>query len=236
MRRKLFAITLVELLVVIGILGVIVALLLPAKRSAREAARRNACLSNLKQIALALENYKEAKGTYPPAYTVDEEGNRLHSWRTLILPYMEHKLLYEKIDLTKPWDHPANAEAMETVCEVFLCPSYPGEELETTYHAVIGEDCVFSGSDGRDPAEIIDEKSSTIMIVEVGSERAVHWMSPEDITAADFLKLGPEMNEIHPGIFQVVLADGHVDSITRDIDWDVVRGMLTIAGGEQPEW
>ena len=89
--------------------GIMAVLLIPAVSSAREAARRMQCSNNLKQIALALHNYHSAYGTLPPAYTIDVDGNRLHSWRTLILPYMEQDALYQQIDFSKPWDDPANA-------------------------------------------------------------------------------------------------------------------------------
>ena len=72
------------------------------------------CANNLKQIALALRNYESVYHALPPAYTVDAEGKPLHSWRTLILPYLEQQALYDKIDLSKPWDDPANKEAYET--------------------------------------------------------------------------------------------------------------------------
>src|SRR5258708_3361414 len=79
---------LVELLAVLSIIGLLIGLLLPAPRSARPAARRAQCNNNLKQIALALQNYEQAHKALPPAYTVDAEGRPLHSWRTLILPYL----------------------------------------------------------------------------------------------------------------------------------------------------
>lgn len=88
---------------------VIVGLLLPATRRARPAVYRMHCSNNLKQISLALHNYEETYRSFPPAWTVDENGNRLHSWRTMILPYLEQKPLYDSIDLSKPWDDPANA-------------------------------------------------------------------------------------------------------------------------------
>src|SRR5688572_17568592 len=102
---------LVELLVVIGLIGLLAALLLPARRSATEAARRMSCANNLRQIGIALHNYQDEFGCLPPAYTVDAAGKPLHSWRTLILPFAEQKALYDKIDLSKPWNDPANRAA-----------------------------------------------------------------------------------------------------------------------------
>ena len=81
-------------------------LLLPAVQAAREAARRMSCSNNIKQIGLAMQNYHTAYGTLPPAYTVDAQGRPLHSWRTLILPFIEQQALYGEIDLSKPWNDP----------------------------------------------------------------------------------------------------------------------------------
>src|SRR5918997_1599426 len=92
------------------------------KRSSRPAGRRIRCLNNLKQIVLALHNYEQAHKALPPAYTVDATGRPLHSWRTLILPYLEQEPLYRAIDLSKPWNDPANARALETTLLVFGCP------------------------------------------------------------------------------------------------------------------
>ena len=104
--------TWVEYLVVLAIIVVLIALLLPpASRSGRGEARRSQCKNNLKQIGLALHNYHDIYHVFPPAYTVDGNGKPLHSWRTLILPYLDQAPLYLKIDLSKPWDDPANAES-----------------------------------------------------------------------------------------------------------------------------
>src|SRR5215208_782573 len=90
--------TLVELLVVIAIIGVLVGLLLPAVQAAREAARRQQCQSNLKQLSIGLANYESAKGAYPPAF---EFASNLTTpqdpppawvgpnWAMHLLPYIE---------------------------------------------------------------------------------------------------------------------------------------------------
>src|SRR5688500_12419399 len=90
MPRKGF--TLVELLVVIAIIGILIALLLPAVQAAREAARRYQCTNNLKQIGLAMHNYHDINGKFPPSRIA--RGDYI-TWAVLILPYMEQQAMYE---------------------------------------------------------------------------------------------------------------------------------------------
>ncbi len=62
------------------------------------------CQNNLKQLGLAMHNYHSIEKLLPPAYTMDIHGNRLHSWRTLLLPYLENGDLYRRIDLSRSWN------------------------------------------------------------------------------------------------------------------------------------
>ncbi|MGL6227163.1 MAG: DUF1559 domain-containing protein [Thermoguttaceae bacterium] len=89
--------TFLKLLTAVGIVGLLIALLLPGIPSAREAARRMRCSNNMRQIVLAFHAYHAQHGCFPPTYTVDERGQPLQSWRVLILPYIEQQDLYEKI-------------------------------------------------------------------------------------------------------------------------------------------
>src|SRR5437016_2443496 len=85
LRRRGF--TLIELLVVIAIIAVLIALLLPAVQSAREAARRAQCTNNLKQIGLAMHNYHDQVGTFPPGFKGVDWG----TWLVWVLPYIEQQ-------------------------------------------------------------------------------------------------------------------------------------------------
>jgi len=134
-RRSAF--TLVELLVSIGIVAVLVALLLPAVQQAREAARQTSCRNNLKQIGLALHNYHSAHRVFPPSNTNDVEqggwlGNPLnrhiHSWASLLLPYLEEANLYDTIDYDVSSLHPNNREAASQVIKTYRCPTYSGPD------------------------------------------------------------------------------------------------------------
>ncbi len=83
------AFTLVELLIVMAILGVLVALLLPAVQAAREAARRSQCGSNLHQIGIALNSYHNAQQTFPTGCT--NKGTTQLAWSLYLLPYLEEQ-------------------------------------------------------------------------------------------------------------------------------------------------
>lgn len=129
--------TLVELLVVIAVIGVLVSLLLPAVQAAREASRRTACSNNLKQTGLAILNYHDAHRVFPPSSLSDvEQGGwishprtrPLHSWRALILPFLEQGGLQGTIDFSLSAFHPHNVTAASNLVGVYRCPSYSGPD------------------------------------------------------------------------------------------------------------
>lgn len=129
------AFTLVELLVVISIIGILVALLLPAVQAAREAARSLQCRNHLKQIGLALANYESAHKALPAAGLVapsddhsmfapnfDPRSGQQLSWMVLLLPYIEESALYEQFDLNRSvLDQPTNPQRQ--FVNTYHCPS-----------------------------------------------------------------------------------------------------------------
>lgn len=162
------------LIMVVSIVGLLVALLMPATRGVPEAGRRMQCNNHLKLIALGLHNYSDTYGSFPPAYTVDASGKPLHSWRTLILPFIEQKALYDQIDLSKPWDDPVNEAARNAKLATYVCPSGIWYKPHTTYFAVVVPGGCFKATEGTPLAAITDNKSETLMVVEVSEKYAVH--------------------------------------------------------------
>ena len=132
------AFTLVELLVVIAIIGVLVALLLPAVQSAREAARRMQCQSNLKQMALALHNYEATHKKFPPGIvqqqadpdfvagaTATNTVNNTESWAwgAFLLPYLEQNAIYEQAGVGRGELIQRVLNIANTPIKTYRCPS-----------------------------------------------------------------------------------------------------------------
>lgn len=198
--------------VLLGSFGVLLllGLLSPMVRTARPAAYRMACSNNLKQIGLALHNYMATNGSFPPAFTVDAEGRPLHSWRTLILPYVEQQALYELIDLTKPWNDPVNQVAFKTAVPTYTCPQSGDGEYGTTYFAYVDEHrCVrFGGNTPGEAKAAIDFNG--ICIVELDDSKAVPWMQPIDTEREKMWSFLAGKKFPHQNGFTIALADGSV--------------------------
>jgi prepilin-type processing-associated H-X9-DG protein len=119
-------------LVVIAIIGILVALLLPAIQAAREAARRAQCQSNLRNVALAVLNYESQNKTLPigsvfptPVGQIQTNFNFRQNWVIESLPYMENQPLYDSFNFEQPIRHDVNRDERGTELAVMLCPSDP---------------------------------------------------------------------------------------------------------------
>jgi len=233
-QRRRTGLTWVEILVILGIIVLLIALLSPSMRlGSRELPRRSQCKNNLKQIGLALHNYHEAYGEFPPAYTVDAQGKPLHSWRTLILPYLDQAPLYQKINLAKPWDDPANADAFKSFPPTYSCPSTNNPPGMTTYLAVTGENSCFRPGQSRMISEITDGISNTLMVVDITQTHAVHWMSPQDADEVLLLGMAGEVKDLqHTGGFQGALADGSVRFFSVNFPATTLKALISISAND----
>jgi len=127
-RTRAFGFTLVELLVVIAIIGILIGLLLPAVQAVRAAARRAQCSNNLKQLGLGVLNYENAVGKFPPGCIKDASTIESWGWGAFILPQIEQKGLYDKLEMGpyRLYDvlkDPVRRVLLQTPVETFKCPS-----------------------------------------------------------------------------------------------------------------
>jgi prepilin-type N-terminal cleavage/methylation domain-containing protein len=122
-RRSSTGFTLVELLVVITIIGILVALLLPAVQSTRETSNRLSCQNRLRQIGIALHSHHQAVGTFPPSAQTRPQA---HGWVAFLLPYLDQKTLADRYDWKVAWNHSRNQEVINIPLPVLHCPSTPG--------------------------------------------------------------------------------------------------------------
>jgi prepilin-type N-terminal cleavage/methylation domain-containing protein/prepilin-type processing-associated H-X9-DG protein len=141
LNRRNRGFTLIEVLVSVTIIGLLIALLLPAVQSARETARRATCINNLKQIGLALQGYERTNRSFPPGGITGQENpldcssfanrGRGHGIFAMILPYMEQEPTYNTINFayaSMGQQGSVNAGAinftgLSTRVNVYICPS-----------------------------------------------------------------------------------------------------------------
>jgi hypothetical protein len=235
-------------------ISAVVAMLVPFIRYAVDGKKWMRCHSNLAQIGLALHNYHDACGSFPPAYLTDKAGAPLLSWRVLILPYLEQSYLYSQIKLDEPWNSPHNIRLAPLMPAVYRCPADADvKEGETSYVAVAGRETLWPGAASR---RLSDTRSSeTILLVEVAG-LGISWMEPLDLPFGAATNVARDSKSgiafRHPcgggeepikGIFQghrpnvfgyrlyganCLFADGVTHSVSEDIAPARMRELLTL--------
>lgn len=127
LRNGKNAFTLVELLTVIAIIGVLVALILPAVQAARESSRRTQCANNLKQLSIGLLNFEATNKKFPAGQRWSgprkDPGTYAMAWSAILLPFIEQQAIADQLDFKVPFTDPKNMPASSQVISVYLCPS-----------------------------------------------------------------------------------------------------------------
>jgi prepilin-type processing-associated H-X9-DG protein len=230
-------------LVVLGIVGVLLVLcigfgafgLFFVGRSAQVASKRMQSSNNLRQIGLALHNYHDQWNCFPPPYVTDKNGNKLYSWRVLILPYIEESPLYDQFNKNEPWDSPNNRPLAMRMPFVFRSPSHVGDPTMTDYAGFVGKETFFDPQAKVSFGQVIDGTSNTLAVVEVKNS-SINWAEPRDI---DFDKstftinaAADDIGGSNPGGCNVLFADGSVQFLKSAIPAVLLRAMVTKGGGE----
>ncbi|MFO0959194.1 MAG: DUF1559 domain-containing protein [Isosphaeraceae bacterium] len=223
--------------------AVLIALLLPAVQSAREAARRVQCMNNLKQVGLAMHNFESSYNAFPAQAITDANGTPLLSWRVAILPFIEQQALYQQFHLDEPWDSPHNMSLLSQMPMTYVCPSDVDPSAKsrglTHYQVIAGPGTAFDPSvhtytgpgvtRGLGVSTIADGTSNTVMVVEAAS--TVEWTRPDDLPYQPNGPL-PPLGSSHPGGENVLMMDGSVRFLKSSISELVLRALFTRSGGE----
>jgi hypothetical protein len=220
--------------------GLSIALLLPAVQAARTAARRMQAANNMREILLAMHNYADSHGALPAAYSANEQGKPLLSWRVHLLPFLDQLELYHQFHLDEPWDSEHNRKLIEKMPPVYRSPEGDVPKGFTTYLAVVGNDASIvpprelprqSYPTGTRFVEFLDGTSNTILLVDVTAQHAVPWTKPEDFPSDADNPLSRLRN--WGGHTQVGLADGVVLPLPLNTSVQTFRALLT-RGGLEP--
>lgn len=197
--------------------------------SSDEAAALIDCQNRLKQIGVAMHNYHDTHGHWPPAVVNGPDGKPWHSWRVLLLPYLEQKKLYDRYKYDEPWNGPNNKKLLAEMPDVFRNPVHDDKDgTNTHFAAIVGKNTVLVsvkvGSDSDDAnlrgqmtriRDITDGTANTLMIGTISPSKKTPWLKPEDVTLGETApKLGEKdgfstdftSNKDKAGLF--LLADG----------------------------
>lgn len=205
----------------------VISLLQVRVKPTNQAVHRNICDNNMKQIGLALHHYHEKYGSFPPAYIADENGQPMHSWRVLILPFMDAQSIYDQYDLDEPWDGPNNRKLWPYIPWPYTCPSaQSNDQTLTPYQVISGEGAVFNGDKSVSLSDIYDGTARTILVVEAASSPVI-WTQPQDVSYnPDHVLHSALYSSNHDGRGpHVLFADGGVDYL-EDVSSAELRSLI----------
>jgi hypothetical protein len=203
-----------------------------SKDSWTAASRRTFSKAQLKAIGVALHAYHDEFKSFPPAYTVDEHGQQLHSWRVLLLPYLGEQELYDEFRLNEPWDSPHNQPLAERLPDCYRSPlaTNPGE---TCFVAVVGKLTGWAEHYPSSQSDFTDGMSNTIHLLE-SPDFAVSWTEPRDLTFEEAQARLSSLREKDAGAKggqHALFGDMNVRYVSFEVDRQVFRHLLTARSG-----
>jgi type II secretory pathway pseudopilin PulG len=223
---SLATVLILVIVAILSIVGILVALLIPAVGAARQAAKRAQSTNYMRQLGIAMHNYHDMYGCFPPPVVKDANGKPLYSGRVLLLPFIEQAHMYEAWDKTQSWDSPVNQTLSRSIIATFRDPADTGAPGQTSYLFVSGPGTIGDPESKVDFRSITDGSSNTIMFVEVKNS-GISWAEPRDWDASSTLPPGNHKNGNIVGF-----ADGSVRTISPQTPPQTLKAATTRAGGE----
>lgn len=228
----------------IGVVGIVVGLLLPAVSKVREASARMQTTNHMKQVGLAMHNFHDTFGGFPMATGYQtKDGKPGLSWRVALLPYLEHDNLHRQFKLDEPWDSPHNKALIPRMPKVYMVVGADPSNAEglTHFQVIKGRNFLFDdkyagkkqlppfGLMGRPMLDIPDGTSNTLMVALV--KTPVVWTKPDDLDADDGAPIGPRLDDRYR-VSMLLLADGSVRSQRQALTEAEWKALLSANGGD----
>jgi hypothetical protein len=191
---------------------------------------RSISKENLFRIAIAMRRYEIEHATLPPAYSVDDEGNPLHSWRVLLLPYLGYDELHAQLRLDESWDSEHNQQFHDAEVAVYQDPSGQDGAGQTIYNVIEGETTAYNGGKGKR----LDSFGPNLVNLILVSERSdpVCWMDPTQEVSLATAERGINvagangLGSDHERGLHAALLSGAVRFLSMDIATDELRALL----------
>jgi hypothetical protein len=207
-----------------------------AVRQARRAAQSSCIGCSTKQLSLAMHNYHDVHGCFPPAIVYSPAGEPLYSWRVVLLPYLDAAEVYNEFHLDEPWNSPHNRQFISQMPRSFLAATEPASDRFTNFVVVVGEQTAFPPIGTTHLSNFTDGPGNTILISEIANSSII-WSAPRDL---EFDSMSLQLNAPDGGGISaaywrqpaVSMADGATIRLPIDLTPAELLGLLTIAGGE----
>jgi len=225
-----------ECLIIAGIVLVLLALLLPAVQQSGRSSRRLECRNKLHTIGLALHNYHDDYGCFPPAVVRSADGTPMHSWRVLLLPYVDQIGLHRRYRFDEPWDGPNNRQLFDERPMVYDCWSHEPDDADlaaqrTAYVAIVGDKAAWPVEGSRTLDDLSETAGETLLVSEWSGE-PILWSEPGDLPYEEARTMFvsdelPDEWQGHPsqdyfydydGSWNILLASGRVRSVGRAVE------------------
>lgn len=222
--------------------GISLVIVTPNLRNNSNARKLTLAKANIKLIVAAMHSYHSQHGSFPPSYTVDKNGKRMHSWRVLLLPHLgpDAQQLYIQYKMEEPWDSEDNLAVASIMPDVYRSPADRSAVGGNTssYFVIVGPQTLFPGN-GRQAGyeNNLDPLNHTILVVESVPRNTI-WTEPEDYEIATMrFELntfsGGDISGPLPGGVMVGLADGSTYFIEEDTPKEMVEAMTTRSGSDE---
>jgi hypothetical protein len=193
--------------------------LIPAGHSP-ESEWRTGCKYNLRQIGIALENYHDKYRSFPPAYLADRNGVPMHSWRVLLLPFLDHQTAYDQYDFDEPWNSAKNRKVTSVPLGVYRCPADRSKNGSgTNYVAVIGTHTAWPA-----PHALSNRRGNSDVITVIETvDTGIEWAEPRDFALP---QMAPHINS-HPCCGPASKHKGGVQALCVDGSVHFVEGSMS---------